>query len=250
MGELKKKSKAVRIDYAAPEVIKKKKKKPMSESSAVEEPIKKKKKKRLTEIENDSDAPRKKKKKRKEVGTALVVVQTEEPKKGSLEKAKGKQARLQAKIAAELAQIETMPAASSQEKEQLDEYLHMFRKLAKLIRKAEKQCMKSGQSRDYYALCTLMSQQREVIADIRSVSDMSGQVAALENNVLQPLIRSIGQNTLDVFYQIRKLLVHSCKPEETQFALAKLNEITQEQGKYLQSQYSLSVEKVGQIMLG
>lgn len=213
MALKKKESKSVKIDYAAP------------------------------------DAPKKK----KSLSSASSVAVVEEPKKkkkGSLDGAKKKKEKLQAAISTDLALIENMPMASSQEKEQLDEYLHMFRKLAKLIRKAEKQCMKSGQSRDYYALCTLMSQQREVIADIRSVSDMSGQVAQLDTNMLQPMARSIGQNMLDGFYQIRKLIIETSRPEETQFALAKLNEITNEQGKYLQSQYSLANEKAAQIMLG
>lgn len=210
----KKKAKSIKVDYAEPEAPKKKKKKPITEPS-------------------ESDAPKKKKKK-----------------KASLDGAKRKKEKLQAAITTDLATIENLPAVSSQEKEQLDEYLHMFRKLAKLIRKAEKQCMKSGQSRDYYALCTLMSQQREVIADIRSVSDMSGQVTQLDTNMLQPMARSIGQNMLDGFYQIRKLLVETTRPEETQFALSKLNEITQEQGKFLQAQYGNANDKIHQIMLG
>lgn len=206
-----KKAKSVKIDHAAPEAPKKKKKL-SAESSEVE--------------------PKKKKK------------------KASVEGAKRKKEKLEAAISTDLATLENLPAASSQEKEQLDEYLHMFRKLAKLIRKAEKQCMKSGQSRDYYALCTLMSQQREVIADIRSVSDMSGQVNQLDANMLQPMARSIGQNMLDGFYQIRKLIMECSRPEETQFALSKLNEITQEQGKFLQSQYENANGKIQQIMLG
>lgn len=225
---LEKKSKSLKIDYAAPE-DKPKKKKLLAAPDA--EPKKKKK----TELATSSEEKVKKKKK----------------KKGSLEVAKKKQAKLQAAITEELAMIENLPpVASTQEQQQLDEYLHMFRKLAKLIRKAEKQCMKSGQSRDYYALCTLMSQQREVIADIRAVSDMSGQVAQLESNVLQPMARSIGQNMLDGFYQMKALIVNVCKPEETQFALNKLNEVTTEQGKFLQAQYQNAVERVSQIMLG
>jgi hypothetical protein len=230
---LEKKSKSVKIDY-----------------SGMEETPKKKSK--LLEAEPVSE--KKAKKKKKKPGTELVVATEDTPKKKkkkSLEGAKRKQAKLQAAITAELAEITSLPpAATSQEQQQLEEYLHMFRKLAKLIRKAEKQCMKSGQSRDYYALCTLMSQQREVIADIRSVSDMSGQVAQLENNVLQPMIRSVGQNMLDSFYQIKALIVNTSKPEETQFALNKLNDITTEQGKFLQMQYQNAVERMSQIMLG
>lgn len=208
--------------------------------------LKKKEKKSLssgsesksTTLQLSYDAPadgekKPKKKKKKTLAGALV-------KKEKLEKA----------IKSELAEITLVPTANSQEQEQLEEYMNMFRKLGKLIRKAEKQCMKSGQSRDYYALCTLMSQQREVISDIRSVTDMSSQVAAIENDVLQPLIRSIGQNTLDVFYQLKKLIVSVSIPKETQFALAKLSEITKEQGTHMHVQYGNALEKVNKMLMG
>lgn len=234
---------------------------------AIKEKRKEKKKSKSKDVASspvriDYGAPEDKpKKKKKKPSTALVVVEAkpkeEEGKKKkkkkpkTVEGAKRKLARLQEEVSSELALIEEMPVAvSSQEQLQLEEYLHMFRKLGKLIRKAEKQCMKSGQSRDYYALCTLMSQQREVIADIRSVSDMSGQVGQLETDMLQPMVRQVGQNMLDSFYQLKKLIVDTCRPEETQFALGKLNEITTEQGKFLQTQYHAALEKVNRIMLG
>lgn len=246
-----KSGKSIRINGDAPMPEKKKKKKSKTAELPSEEPRKKKKKKRLAESDDVSDVPRKKKKKKLSTSTALAVVDDKpKDKTKSLSKAKSKQARLQAKIDSELAQIEVMPVVNSQEQQQLDEYLHMFRKLAKLIRKAEKQCMKSGQSRDYYALCTLMSQQREVIADIRSVSDMSGQVAAMESDVLQPMLRALGQNALDGFYQFRKLLIATCKSEETQFAIQKLTEITQDQAKFMQGQYVIAAEKTNKILLG
>lgn len=198
-----------------------------------------------------SEAPKKKslKSKSSEDGGEKKALKKKKPR--TIESAKNKIAVIQQQLpTSEQELLDLVPAASSQEKQQIDEYLHMFRKLSKLIRKAEKQCMQTGQSRDYYALCTLMSQQREVIADIRSVTDMSGQVEQLDQNVLQPMSRSIGQNMLDTFYQLKKLLVDVSKPTETQFALAKLNEITTEQGKFLQLQYSDARDKVSKIMLG
>lgn len=217
--------------------LKKKVKKPIGEETVEVDYSKEPKKKALKKKDDSASDDGKKKLSKKKPRT--------------VESAKNKIAVLQQQLPAnEQELLEMVPAASSQEKQQIDEYLHMFRRLSKLIRKAEKQCMKSGQSRDYYALCTLMSQQREVIADIRSVTDMSGQVDQLDTNVLQPMSRSIGQNMLDVFYMLRKLIIETSKPEETQFALSKLNEITTEQGKFLQMQYQDAVGKVGKIMLG
>ena len=155
-------------------MLAKKKVKPIKDETVTVDHAEPKKKKALSKKSTSSDEPEKEKKAKK---------------KPSLEGAKSKALALQSQMVSEQELVESMPAASSQEKQQIDEYLHMFRRLSKLIRKAEKQCMKSGQSRDYYALCTLMSQQREVIADIRSVTDMSGQVATLDENVLQPMSR-------------------------------------------------------------
>jgi len=143
-----------------------------------------------------------------------------------------------------------LPKVTSQEQEHLDEYLHMFRKLRRLTRKAERDCLNSNNPRGYYAVATLYSAQREVIADIRSVSDMSTQVKHIEDNVLQPMVRSLGQNLLDSFYQVRKLLIETTKPADTQFALQKFEEITKEQGKFLQTMYADANDKVSKFMLG
>lgn len=220
---------------------------------ALQKKVKKPIKDEVVEVDASKEPKKKKALKKKGEATSSEDGKKKLSKKKprTVESAKNKIAVLQQQLpTSEQELLEMVPAASSQEKQQIDEYLHMFRRLSKLIRKAEKQCMKSGQSRDYYALCTLMSQQREVIADIRSVTDMSGQVDQLDTNVLQPMSRSIGQNMLDVFYMLRKLIIEVSKPEETQFALSKLNEITTEQGKYLQMQYQDAVGKVGKIMLG
>ena len=144
----------------------------------------------------------------------------------------------------------SLPHASSQEQEHLNAYLHMFKKLKTLIKKAEEDCLNTNNPRNYYAVCTLYSAQREVIADIRSVTDMSGQVQHIENNVLQPMTRSLGQNLLDSFYQVRKLIIETSKPGETQFALTKFEEITKEQGKFLQNAYADALTKVNTFMLG
>lgn len=177
----------------------------------------------------------------------------EKPHKSSLGKAKKKAKRLREEIPSEEALLEQLPqlAPDSQEKIHLDEYLHMFRRLQRLVRKAEKTCLaENSNSREYYALCALYSQQREVIADIRSVSDMSGQVATLESSVIRPAISSIGQNVLDSMFQIKKVIMECSSPDKTQAALLAIEQITSEQGKFLQHQYGLAVDKVSSILLG
>lgn len=136
------------------------------------------------------------------------------------------------------------------EREVLEEYVWLFNKVGRLIRRTEKRALKSGQSRDIYALSTLISQQREIIADIRTLSDMSGQIEMFKHQVLQPMSSSLAQNLLDSYYQLRRLIMEVVKPKETQFALGKLEAIVKEMSKFLQVQYQESSGRVDQLLSG
>lgn len=136
------------------------------------------------------------------------------------------------------------------EREYLDEFVWMFNRIGRLIRATEKRALKSGQSRDIYALSTLVSQQREIIADIRTLSDMGGQTEMLRTAVLQPMTSALAQNILDSYYQLRRLITETSNPKETQFALSKLDEIAKEQSKFLQLKYAESSTKLDRIMAG
>lgn len=193
-------------------------------------------------------------KKPKKLGKAATD-DGEKPHKSSVSKAERKARRMKDKMPSDQEVLDAIPtlAPDSQEKKHLDEYLHMFHRLQKLIRKCEKQCLEPGKradQRDLYALCTLYSQQREVIADIRSVSDMSSQVATMESTVVRPMISTIGQNVLDTMFQIKKIIMECSAPEKTQAALVLLERVTAEQGKFLQYQYGVANEKVSSILLG
>jgi hypothetical protein len=172
----------------------------------------------------------------------------EKPKLTKEQRAKRKARRL-AKDLPTVAEIEQeieqkAVSANPQEQQHLEEYIRMFRMLRRMCRKAERQCLKSGQSRDYYAYCTLLSQQREVINDIRAIADSSQQIHILDDTVLQPFARSIGQNLLDSFYQLRRLTTETSAPDQTQFALKKQDEIVKEQGRYLQHMYQRALEQM------
>ena len=176
-------------------------------------------------------------------------LKTKKKKPRSVESAKKKIAKRKQVIATMEASLPEVIPASDGEAEYLKEYLYMFRRLKKLIRKAEKQCQKSGASRDYYALSTLLSQQREVIADLRTITDMSGQVQLILDQVLMPLVKNIGQNILDIYYQKRKLMMETCKPNEVKFAMSKLEELTKDQAKFVQEMYKASEAKLNELLL-
>lgn len=148
-----------------------------------------------------------------------------------------------------LAELSTKVVAHN-EQEYIQEYLFLYTRLKALVRKAEAKAMETGYTREYYALCTLISQQREVIADIRAIADLSGQVQLILDKALQPMMSEIGQVIVNSFYQYRKLITETSKENEVRFALKKLDEITNEISKALHSQYELTAHKINDLLVG
>lgn len=174
-------------------------------------------------------------------------------KKRTVEGATSKLARRTDKLNSALRDIDIEEIARNVhpgEREVLEEYVWLFNKVGRLIRMTEKRALKSGQSRDIYALSTLISQQREIIADIRTLSDMSGQIEMFKQQVLQPMTSRIAQSILDSYYQLRRLLMEVVNPKETQFALGKMEAIVKELSKFLQVQYHESSVRVDQLLSG
>lgn len=191
--------------------------------------------------------------KKKKRDPAEEVVEVTKKKKRSPERAKAKLEKRKAKLNAALEDIgidKIRRSVRPGEREYLEEYVWMFNRIGRLIRATENRALKSGQSRDIYALSTLISQQREIIADIRTLADTSGQSDALKTAVLRPLVSDVAQNLLDSYYQLRRLIVETVKPKETQFALAKLEEIVKDMSKFLQVKYHEASEKSVRVLTG
>ena len=137
---------------------------------------------------------------------------------------------------------------SSRNKEHYDEYLHMFKKVQTAIRMFEKELRFSKSTRNVYALIALYSQQREIIADIRAITDYTENVNRIMSSLIQPLFSNITQSNLDIFYHIRKLVIEVSKDDQTQYALKRLEDLMREQGRYLQDKYENASEKLTQII--
>jgi hypothetical protein len=179
---------------------------------------------------------------------------TKESKGGKLSKAKTKlkkNKKMLEKIDPGLELLEKkLEDAPPDEKEYVKEYIYIYRKLKKLTRQAEKRAMTSGQAKDYYSYCTLVSQQREVIADIRSIVDLSGQVDILIQQALQPMVSQLGQVIVQSFYQHKRLLMDVAKEKELQFALKTLDGITRDVSQAIQMHYVQATNRIQQILVG
>ena len=138
----------------------------------------------------------------------------------------------------------------SEEQEYMQEYEYLYATTKKLVRKAKLQALETGQTRDYYAFCTLVSQQREIIADIRATSDFSNQVQQLIDNALQPLMSQVGQAIIDNAYHQRRLLVDVCPPKDRKFLENELNRMTQNLGTLLQAKYEWAAQRIQELLIG
>lgn len=152
------------------------------------------------------------------------------------------------KIDAEYADLGMVAAGS--EAVFLSEYEKMLRTNAGLIRRFHEQLQGNLTSRDVYALSTLMSQQREVIADLRTLTDMSKQVGMIYDQALTPFISEVTQMVTDVYYQLRKLIMESTRPNDTPFALSQLDELVKQLGLGLQRSHGQVRGQVESILIG
>lgn len=143
----------------------------------------------------------------------------------------------------------TLPTPSVDEKEYLIEYVHLFRTLRKMIRKSEARYMEGSTSKEVYALMTMYSQLREVISDIRSISDMTQHADTLIQGAVQPSISNIAQHLVDMFYHIRVLIREVGKDDQIQYSLSKIDDMMRDSGMLLQDQYTQISNKIHDILL-
>lgn len=145
---------------------------------------------------------------------------------------------------------EMFDKVSVTDQDNLEEYLHMFNRLRELIRVYEALLMEKPNSRDVYALSTLYSQQREVIADIRTMSDLSAQAQMLQENMLSPFSRGVVQCFADMYYALRKLMIETVPKDNVQFALSHLDTIVKDMGRAVDANRIAAEEKIQEILLG
>ena len=140
-------------------------------------------------------------------------------------------------------------ATSAAEQEYLEEYLRLFVTNRRIIRMFEKKLLENPMSRDVYALMTLYSQQREIINDIRMISDLGGQVELIHAHVLRPYTSNLIQSVTDCYYQLRTLISQTCK-KDTQFALDQLTDLIKQLSLAINGGQSSAIEELNRIMLG
>ena len=149
----------------------------------------------------------------------------------------------------EARQLQRKPVLNAEQRFKL-EYSRMLKYNSQLIRRMNLQLQSSLSSRDIYALSTLMSQQREVINDLRAVADMSQQVGMLYERATNPFMSDVTQLVTDVYYQLRKLLMETTKPKDTEFAMSQLDELVKQLGLGMQTSHGVLRQAIEEILIG
>lgn len=213
-------------------------------------PTKKRKKKRV-----DEDAPVVKKKKRRPVVVEEAVVVKKKKKSKELalidgpatKKQLAKAARRKEKMEQE---IVFLPADGGSNDEFDQQYRAMFEKLRTIIELFEEKMLAGDPNgRDVYALSTLYSQMREVIADIRSAKDVTSQIAELESKAYGAFLKLIGQSYIDLFFKLQKDLRMFVKDKDAQLQMiASLEGAVKDETDKVQAGYHVMLERVRTVL--
>ena len=131
------------------------------------------------------------------------------------------------------------------------EQSRMFFKLRSIAKRLEEEALDETKSpaKLVYSLSTIYSQQREVIADIRSVQDMGAQLQSIDMEVFDPLRRNLTNNLTSVMYQFKSLLSNVCKEGEMQFALTTLTSLMTDLGSGLDDATTTASLKMQQVLM-
>jgi len=179
----------------------------------------------------------------------MKTKQAETKKRPSLDERKAELSKQAASMEKEAAVLLTKESTTSEQRF-ASEYRKMLKYNSLLITRLNEQLKGSLSSRDIYALSTLMSQQREVINDLRSVADLSQQVNMLYERSTNPFIGDVTQLVTDVYYQLRRLITETAKPKETQFALAQLDDLVKQLGMGIQTAHGVLRQSISDTLVG
>lgn len=128
------------------------------------------------------------------------------------------------------------------EAEQLREYFEMFNSLRDITRIKEEHCRRNADSRDIYALMQLYNQMREVIADIRTIRDVSGIVVALRDDVIDPLIQSAANEVVTFNQTLKQFVLKHFQGDDALTLNAKIDELCGNSGQALQDAYNSALD--------
>ncbi len=125
----------------------------------------------------------------------------------------------------------------------------MLKMMIGLIPIAESQYREFKNERAAYALNALVSQARELIADIQSTKDRSTVADAITLNVINPTFISLGQFIIDSNRYLRKELAESVDVKDLMEVTAALDKNMRGIGQYLQQTMEQLNERISKMLV-
>lgn len=207
--------------------------KPRKSSKSKSVKVSSKKKSRSKDIESElksKDIKKKKKKKKKLSERAL-------------ERKRIKEATLTTTTASLDRQFDQVASnLTIKEAEQLQEYVEIFTSLRDISRIKEQHCRDHANAKDIYALMKLYDQMREVIADIRTIRDVSGVVVTLRDDVINPMMQSAANEIVNINQTMRQFILKYLQGDEALTLIDKLNELSAKSGDALHESYLAAID--------
>lgn len=210
----------------------------------------KKKKKRATDDKAEklkalAEEPKKKRKKRtvEEPTSVKRVKKIDQP---ATSKQMARIEKKRARVEQELQTLEVMPVM-----DEFDlQYRHMFNRLRTITEAFEIQMEDNPSGRDVYALSTLYSQMREVIADMRSTKDVESQMAELESRAYEGFLRAVGQGYVTLLFTVTRDIRKNVKDRDVQEQLiATLNGSAKDQSDTVMTSYRQMIDNVRTVLM-
>lgn len=189
---------------------------------------------RLAAIKEEAeDEPKKKKRKRKidEPATTRQLAKVERRRE-----------------AMEVELLQYIPQAHEDEFD--TQYRNMFDKLKTITETFENRMMEQPSGRDVYALSTLYSQMREVIADMRASKDVESQMRELESSAYSGFVKSVGQTYINLLFHISRDIRSNVKDLDTQQQIIKSMEgAFKDQSDVAQQSYHAMLDNVRKVLM-
>ena len=125
----------------------------------------------------------------------------------------------------------------------------IFEDLVELASRLKEQMEDRIYNKDVYAINTVYSQIREVIADLRASRDITAQVQQMEISVLKPYHMEVAQQFTNIYFHMHGALTKFVADEDLrEEILKKLKNSVGEAAEMLTQDYNKAVERIGKVL--
>lgn len=120
----------------------------------------------------------------------------------------------------------------------------LLKMILDIIPLAEKQVRASDSVRGVYALNTLISQTRELMADIQATKDQQYLARNIVDNIIRPSFMDIAQFMINANYQLKKSIDDKLKPSYKRDVSVTIDGNAKDIAEYMQTVFTLLANRI------